>query len=191
MMKPSEFEKHRREMRAIEGVMRECEEDIWKLAKKHGSPSDFELFVDVERICDAMSDWSVDSKEPEVLCDALARLRKDLRGRADALDVVDQRAYCMEQALDAWLALPREVTDEYRVKPSAWDIDKVMSGIPSKSRDRIKVMKRVLEEFGTPWLSFEEIVVHCSTEGISEEEAKAALNSLCNNAEAIREGDAY
>ena len=129
MMEPSEFEKHRREMRAIEGVMRECEEDIWRLAKKHGSPSDFELFVDVERICDAVSDWSEGSKEPEVLRDALARLRKDLRGRADALDVVDQEAYCMEQALDAWLALPREVTDVHRGKPSAWDIDRIMSGM--------------------------------------------------------------
>ena len=67
-----------------------------------------------------------------------------------------------------------------------FDIDKVMSGISSKSRDKIKVLKRILEEFGEPGITLEEIIVHCSTEGISEDEAKSTLNTLCNNAEVIK-----
>ena len=190
MMEWSEYEKCRREMTAIECVMWECKTDIWKLARKHGSPSDFELFVDVDRICNAMSEWGIDNKEPDVLRDALARLRKDLQGRAEALMVVDQRAFCMERALDAWLALPREVTNPKR-ESSGFDIDRLMHGISSKSRDKMRIVKGVLSEYGDPCLRIDEIAFHCAAEGLTMDEVKTTLNTLCNNAEALRDGEEY
>ena len=67
-----------------------------------------------------------------------------------------------------------------------FDIDKLMSGISSKSRDKIKIVKKVLQDFGEPGITLEEIIVHCASEGITEDEVKTTLNTLCNNAEAIK-----
>ena len=137
MMDPNEYEKNEREMWAIEGVMWECREDIRKLAKKHGSPSDFELFVAVERVCIVTGEWVDGNRNPEGLRDARARLHKALKGRADALDVADQRAYCMDQALDAWLALPQEFTDSKRKDVSDIDrLDRLMDNLMSKKGAR-------------------------------------------------------
>ncbi len=67
-----------------------------------------------------------------------------------------------------------------------FDIDKVMSGISSKSRDKIKTVKRILSEFGSPGITMEEVISHASAQGLSEDEVRSTLALLCEKAEAIK-----
>lgn len=67
-----------------------------------------------------------------------------------------------------------------------FDIDKVMSGISSKSRDKIKTIKRILQEYGNPGITVEEVISHASAQGLGEDEVRSTLAILCEKAEAIK-----
>ena len=67
-----------------------------------------------------------------------------------------------------------------------FDIDKVMSGISSKSRDKIKTIKRILQEYGNPGITVEEVISHASAQGLAEDEVRSTLAILCEKAEAIK-----
>jgi DNA replicative helicase MCM subunit Mcm2 (Cdc46/Mcm family) len=59
-----------------------------------------------------------------------------------------------------------------------YDIDKISTGISSKDRNKLDVIRAIMNEFGETGLSYEEIVQHAANQGLSRPEADRALETL-------------
>ncbi len=59
-----------------------------------------------------------------------------------------------------------------------YDIDKISSGISSKDRNKLDVIRSIMNEFGDTGLKLEEIVQHAANQGLSQSEVEHALDTL-------------
>ena len=66
-----------------------------------------------------------------------------------------------------------------------YDIDKIASGVTSKDRNKLNVIRSIFNEFGDNGLSAEEIVQHAANQGLSESETKHAIKTLHEGGELL------
>lgn len=67
-----------------------------------------------------------------------------------------------------------------------FDIDKVASGISSKDRNKIDVVRNILREFGADGLTMDELVQHGSSQGLQEADVARALKQLSDAGEIFK-----
>ena len=67
-----------------------------------------------------------------------------------------------------------------------FDIDKVASGISSKDRNKIDVVRAILREFGADGLSMDELVQHGANQGLEEADVARALKQLNDAGEVFK-----
>ena len=67
-----------------------------------------------------------------------------------------------------------------------FDIDKIATGISSKDRDKIDIVRKIMRQYGGNGLTMEELVQHGSSEGLTEDEISRALKRLSDGVEIIR-----
>ena len=64
-----------------------------------------------------------------------------------------------------------------------FDIDKIASGISSKDRNKIDVVRGIMREFGGDGLNAEELEQHCASQGLNETDVTRALKQLSDAGE--------
>lgn len=52
-------------------------------------------------------------------------------------------------------------------------------------KDPLAMVKRVIDKFGNPGISVEEVISHATRQGMTESEARKCISILCEKAEAI------
>ena len=67
-----------------------------------------------------------------------------------------------------------------------FDIDKIATGISSKDRNRLDVIRDILREFGDEGLTIEELIQHGSNQGLSEPDVTRAVRNLNDGGEIFR-----
>ena len=67
-----------------------------------------------------------------------------------------------------------------------FDIDKIASGISSKDRSRIDIVRDILCQFGDEGLTMDEIIQHGSGQGLSETDITRAVKNLSDGGEIYR-----
>lgn len=67
-----------------------------------------------------------------------------------------------------------------------FDIDKITSGVSSKDRNRLDVIRDILSQFGDQGLSMDEMVQHGSSQGLSEADVARAVKTLSDGGEIYR-----
>lgn len=64
-----------------------------------------------------------------------------------------------------------------------FDIDKIATGISSKDRNKIDVIRGIFKEFGVDGMNSEEIIAHASNQGVGETDVTRALKQLSDAGE--------
>lgn len=60
-----------------------------------------------------------------------------------------------------------------------WDIDRVATGVSKKDRDSVKIIRDIVNEFGAETgMSIDEIILHATSEGISEDEVRKVTRKI-------------
>ena len=151
-----------------------------------------------KRIVPVMTDSALD-----IISKSYLSIRSSSQGDSVPITARQLEAFVRLSEASAKMRLSETVTDldanravdlvEFYLRKIAgspdggFDIDKVMSGISAKSRDKIKVIKRILSEFGgDAGLTLDEIIIHASSNGLTEDEVKETLNTLSGKGEAIK-----
>ena len=67
-----------------------------------------------------------------------------------------------------------------------FDIDKIASGISSKDRNRLDVVRDLLFQYGDEGLSIDELIQHGSSQGLSEADVTRAVKTLSDGGEIYR-----
>ncbi len=67
-----------------------------------------------------------------------------------------------------------------------FDIDKIASGISSKDRNRLDVVRDLLFQYGDEGLSIDELIQHGSSQGLSETDVTRAVKTLSDGGEIYR-----
>ena len=64
-----------------------------------------------------------------------------------------------------------------------YDIDKISTGISSKDRNKLDIIRSIMNEYGDTGLKMEEIQIHGSNQGLSESEVERAVKTLSDGGE--------
>ena len=64
-----------------------------------------------------------------------------------------------------------------------YDIDKISTGISSKDRNKLDIIRSIMNEFGDTGLKLEEIQIHGANQGLSETEVERAVKTLSEGGE--------
>jgi len=72
-----------------------------------------------------------------------------------------------------------------------FDIDKIASGISSKDRNKIDVVRQIFREFGVDGLSAEELTQHGLSQGLAEVDVTRALKQLNEAGEIYKNPSGY
>jgi replicative DNA helicase Mcm len=67
-----------------------------------------------------------------------------------------------------------------------YDIDKISSGISSKDRNKLDIIRSIMNEFGDTGLKLEEIAQHASNQGLSDSEVERAVKTLHDGGELFK-----
>ncbi|MBQ8179056.1 MAG: minichromosome maintenance protein MCM [Candidatus Methanomethylophilaceae archaeon] len=67
-----------------------------------------------------------------------------------------------------------------------FDIDKIASGISSKDRNRIDVVRDLMREYGDEGLTMDELIQHGSNQGLAETDVTRAVKNLSDGGEIYR-----
>ena len=67
-----------------------------------------------------------------------------------------------------------------------YDIDKISSGISSKDRNKLDIIRSIMNEFGDTGLKLEEIALHASNQGLSDSEVERAVKTLHDGGELFK-----
>jgi replicative DNA helicase Mcm len=67
-----------------------------------------------------------------------------------------------------------------------YDIDKIASGVTTKDRNKLDVIRSILQEFGAEGMALEEIVQHASSQGFQQQEVERSLNILSQAGDIFR-----
>ena len=72
-----------------------------------------------------------------------------------------------------------------------FDIDKIATGISSKDRNKMDVVREIMRDFGGDGLTEDEFVQHGESQGIPESEVRRALKQLHDAGEFYKAGNLY
>lgn len=73
-----------------------------------------------------------------------------------------------------------------------YDIDKISTGISSKDRNKLDVIRHIMDQYaGDTGLKLEEIQLHASSEGLSDSEVERAVRTLSDGGELYKSGGCY
>ena len=67
-----------------------------------------------------------------------------------------------------------------------YDIDKISTGISSKDRNKLDIIRDIMNEFGDAGLKLEEIQIHGSNKGLTDMEVERAVKTLQEGGELFR-----
>jgi replicative DNA helicase Mcm len=67
-----------------------------------------------------------------------------------------------------------------------YDIDKISTGITSRDRNKLDIIRTIMSEFGDDGLKMEELIVHGGNQGLSESEVERAVKTLHEGGELFK-----
>ena len=67
-----------------------------------------------------------------------------------------------------------------------YDIDKISTGISSKDRNKLDIIRGIMNEFGETGLKMDEIMLHAQNQGLSDSEVERAVKTLNDGGELFK-----
>ncbi len=99
-------------------------------------------------------------------------------------------ADCVYRQMDAKVCLVDLGTKEDVIKAIQEADDENVTycdfGTRPAPKGPLTTVKRIIDEFGTPGISVEEVISHATRQGMTESEARKCISILCEKAEAIK-----
>ncbi len=150
-----------------------------------------------KRLTPVMTD---DAKK--IIQDSFLKIRKMGNGKTVPITARQLEGYVRLAEASARMRLSDKVTDQdannaadlienylYKIagnEDGTYDIDKIVAGISSKDRNKLDIVRSILNEYGDAGLKMEEIVAHAANQGLTEHEAERAMKTLSEGGEVYK-----